>query len=79
MQSKGRARPPLNPTTRRAFGSLQFDICGNGVGDAGASSLASALEKNTTLQTLWLGGNKMGDAGLDALLKHGERVNLYYE
>ena len=28
----------------------------NGVGDAGAASLASALEKNATLQTLNLGG-----------------------
>ena len=33
----------------------------------GASSLASALEKNTTLQTLNLGENSVGAAGASSL------------
>ena len=37
------------------------------VGDAGAASLALALEKNATLQTLELGCGSMGDAGMSSL------------
>ena len=48
----------------------------NSVADAGASSLASALEQNTTLQTLHLGGNSVGDAGRAALAKQTGRVTV---
>ena len=44
-----------------------LDLYDNSVGDAGASSLASALEKNTTLQTLSLGRNSVDDAGASSL------------
>jgi len=45
----------------------ELNLVRNGVGDAGAASLASALEKNVTLQRLNLGGNDVGDAGAASL------------
>ena len=45
----------------------RLDLHGIGVGDAGAASLASALEKNATLQTLNLSFNKVGAAGAASL------------
>ena len=38
------------------------------MGDAGAAALASALEKNATLQTLNLYGNEVGAAGAASLV-----------
>ena len=42
-------------------------LLGNKVGAAGAASLASALEKNATLQRLDLDGNEVGAAGAASL------------
>ena len=72
LPTRGEAQP-LAP---HLLQTLSLDS--NSVADAGASSLASALEQNTTLQTLHLGGNSVGDAGRDALGKHGGRVSYMY-
>ncbi len=46
------------------------DVCvaahasGNGIGDEGATALASALERNSTLQHLDVGRECRGDAGV---------------
>ncbi len=37
---------------------------GNGIGVEGATALASALERNITLQHLYVGGECRGDAGV---------------
>ncbi len=37
---------------------------GNGIGDEGATALASALERNSTLQHLDVGGGCRDDAGV---------------
>ena len=37
------------------------------MGDVGAASLASAVEKNATLHTLYLNENSVGDAGAASL------------
>ena len=44
-----------------------MDLRGNQITDAGADSLAGALEANTSLQALSLGDNKIRDAGAEAL------------
>ena len=49
------------------MGGHRSDLHNNNVGDAGAASLASALEKNATLQTLDLVGNEVGDKGAASL------------
>jgi hypothetical protein len=37
---------------------------GDGIGAEGATALASALERNSTLQHLYVGGECRGDAGV---------------
>jgi hypothetical protein len=37
------------------------------IGDSGASALAAALEKNTSVTTLYFGGNQIGDSWASAL------------
>ena len=49
------------------MGGHRSDLHNNNVGDAGAASLASALEKNATLQELYLDHNGVGDAGAASL------------
>mmetsp|Transcript_10761 Transcript_10761/g.31854 ORF Transcript_10761/g.31854 Transcript_10761/m.31854 type:complete len:194 (-) Transcript_10761:310-891(-) len=50
--------------------SLQvLDLGGCGIGDLGASYLASALEKNSTLQELYLQDNDIGDAGAKSIAR----------
>ena len=53
---------PLGAIERLTF--VQFTV-----GDAGAASLASALEKNATLQTLDLEHNGVGAAGATSLTR----------
>ena len=43
------------------------------MGDVGATALASALEKNTSLQTIYLGSNQVGDTGASALASSLEK------
>ena len=47
MQSKGRARPPLNPTTQRAFGSPQW--VATGMPAPGVINLVSSDEDGPAL------------------------------
>ena len=41
----------------------------NYIGGLGAAVLANALQKNTSLQELYIKGNELGDAGVEALCK----------
>ena len=47
--------------------ATHLDLRGNAISDAGASSLAAALETNATVHTLWLWNNSVGEAGVAAL------------
>ena len=62
---------------RLGVGSLgavrELNLSGCSVGAAGAASLASALERNETLQKLNLSGNSVGDAGAASLASALER------
>ena len=51
------------------------------IGDAGAASLAEALHHNSTLSSLYLGGNNIGEAGAVALAKalhHNSTLSSLY-
>ena len=62
-----RARRRSRRRSRRMSRLQVLNLHGNSVGDAGAASLASALEKNATLQRLKLGVNAVGVAGAVSL------------
>ena len=55
--------PALPQAHRQPRGEVHIELCGNGVGDAGAASLAQAAARNKCIVSLNLRDNTFGSTG----------------